>query len=54
MSAHLVRKIAGVLIALGGAIALLKGWLPEQQASGVVFMGIAVFIWPKGGGAPKR
>lgn len=53
MSAHVLRKIAGAAIALGGALALLKNWLPEHQASGVIFMGIAIFIWPKGGGVPK-
>jgi|GEM_PF-1891051 len=53
MSAHRIRQILGGLILLAGAFALMTDRLPEHQAIGVMFFGIAIAIWPKGTGKPK-
>ena len=54
MSAQRVRQLIGGALAFAGAIALWTERLPPNQAIGIAFFGIAIAIWPKMGGKPKR
>lgn len=53
MSAHRMRQLIGGALGLAGAAALLTDRLPEHQAIGLIFFGIAIAIWPKGMGKKK-
>jgi hypothetical protein len=53
MSVHRLRQLIGGALGIVGAAALLTDRLPEHQATGLIFFGIAIAIWPKGMGKPK-
>lgn len=53
MSAHHVRLGIGSLLAAAGVVGIFTSALPEHQAIGLIFFGIAIAIWPKGTGKPK-
>jgi hypothetical protein len=53
MSPHRIRQLIGGVLFVVGAAALLTDRLPEHQAIGIMFFGIAIAIWPKGTGKPK-
>lgn len=53
MTAQRIRQLVGGLLLIVGVVALLKDGLPENQAIGLMFFGIAIAIWPKGTGKPK-
>ncbi len=53
MSAHHLRLGIGSLLAAIGVVGIFISALPDNQAIGLIFFGIAIAIWPKGMGKPK-
>ena len=54
MTAQLVRRLIGGALVFVGVVALMSDGLPEHQAIGLMFFGIAIAIWPTMSGKKKE